>query len=103
MSAALGAHVLLLMLWQGARSKAPIRGSDLFHTGMSALLAMVVGMTLILQALKTGQANVVALLSSVTPVMILPLLWVVYRKPPAWGGWAGAVGVVAGTSLLLTR
>jgi hypothetical protein len=35
--------------------------------------------------------------------MILPLLWVVYRKPPAWGGWAGAAGVVAGTSLLLAR
>lgn len=103
MSAALGAHLLLVALWQGARAKAPIRRSDLFHTGMSALLAMVVGMTLILQALKHGQANLVALLSSVTPVMILPLLWVVYRKPPAWGGWAGAAGVVAGTSLLLTR
>ena len=103
MSAALAAHGLLWVLWSGAHAKASVRWGDLFHTGMSALLAMVVGMTLILQALKTGQANVVALLSSVTPVMILPLLWVVYRKPPAWGGWAGAVGVVVGTSLLLTR
>ena len=43
----------------------------------SAAIAMALGMTLILQAMKHGQAGVVAILSSVTPIVVLPLLWLV--------------------------
>jgi uncharacterized membrane protein len=57
---------------------------------MSAAVAMALGMTLILQAMRHGQAGLVAVLSSVTPVLILPLLWLVYRRRPAMGAWVGA-------------
>lgn len=43
----------------------------------------------------------VALFSSVSPVLILPMLWLVYRRRPAWGAWLGALLTVAGTALLL--
>jgi len=72
-----------------------------FHTWASATIAMGVGMTLILQALKTGPANLVGLFSSLSPVLLLPLLWVVYRRRPAVGAWCGAAMAVLGSALIL--
>lgn len=73
----------------------------LFNTWASAAVAMALGMTLILQALQTGQANLVGIFSSLTPILLLPLLWGVYRRRPAWGAWGGAVLAVAGAALIL--
>ena len=62
---------------------------------------MVIGMTLILQALKTGDAGLIGMLSSVSPVLVVPLLWLVYKRRPAVGAWIGASLTVAGTVLIL--
>jgi drug/metabolite transporter (DMT)-like permease len=40
-------------------------------------------------------------LSSVSPVVVLPLLWLVYRRRPAVGAWLGAALTVFGTTLIL--
>ena len=72
-----------------------------FHTWASATIAMGVGMTLILQALKTGPANLVGLFSSLSPVLLLPLLWGVYRRRPAAGAWCGAAMAVLGSALIV--
>ena len=72
-----------------------------FHTWASATIAMGVGMTLILQALKSGPANLVGLFSSLSPVLLLPLLWGVYRRRPAVGAWCGAAMAVLGSALIL--
>jgi len=102
MSMALLAHVLLLATgWTGARSLATLRWKDAALIFGSAAVAMALGMTLILQAMKHGQAGLVAVLSSVTPILILPVLWLVYRRRPAVGAWLGAVLAVAGTALIL--
>lgn len=102
MSMALLAHGLLLATgWAAARSLAPLRWKDAALIFGSAAVAMALGMTLILQAMKHGQAGLVAVLSSVTPILILPVLWLVYRRRPAVGAWLGAVLAVAGTALIL--
>jgi len=102
MSTALLSHVALLACgWAGARAQARVRLQDAALTFASAAVAMALGMTLILQAMKQGQAGLVAILSSVTPILILPALWLVYRRRPAWGAWAGAALAVAGTALTL--
>ena len=80
----------------------PLRWRDALYTFMSAAVAMALGMTLILQAMKHGDAGLVAVLSSVSPVLLLPLLWVVYRRRPAAGAWLGAVLAVLGTALVLS-
>ena len=67
----------------------------------NALLSMGIGMTLILQALKQGDAGMVAMLSSISPVVVVPLLWLVYKRRPALGAWLGAVMTVGGTILIL--
>jgi drug/metabolite transporter (DMT)-like permease len=102
MSLALAAHGLLMATcWDGARAQAAIRWRDAGLIFMSAALTMALGMTLILEAMRLGQEGLVAVLSSVTPVLILPLLWVVYRRRPASAAWGGAVLAVAGTALIL--
>lgn len=103
MSMALLAHGLLLATgWAGARALAPMRAKDAALIFGSAAVAMALGMTLILQAMKHGQAGLVAVLSSVTPILILPVLWMVYRRRPAAGAWLGAALAVAGTALILS-
>jgi drug/metabolite transporter (DMT)-like permease len=102
MSLALAAHGLLFLSgWQGARAQAPLRRQDAFWIFMSAAVAMALGMTMILLALRDGQAGLVAVMSSVTPVLTLPLLWLIYKRRPALGAWVGAGMAVLGTALIL--
>ena len=58
---------------------------------------------LILAALRNGQANLVGILSSLTPVLLLPLLWLIYKRRPAVGAWLGAGMAVIGTALIMAR
>jgi drug/metabolite transporter (DMT)-like permease len=101
MMLALAAHGVLWLLWRGVRAQAPVRWQDAGLTFLSAAVAMALGMTLILKAMHLGQAGLVAVLSSVTPILILPLLWLVYRRRPALGAWWGAALAVSGTVLIL--
>ncbi len=92
MSSGLAAHAVLLFSgWRVVQATQSPRWKDLGFTFASAALGMTLGMTLILKALQHGSAGMVGMLSSVTPVMLLPLLWWVYRRRPALGGWCGAL------------
>ena len=93
MTAGFGAHALLwLSGWQLARNRAPLNVRDLGFTFVSAAVA-----------LAHGSAGLVGLLSSVSPVLLLPLLWWIYGRRPAAGAWAGAVLAVLGCGLILWR
>ena len=89
-SASFLAH--LLLIWAGAQVaqvQKPLNAKTLFNTWASAAVAMALGMTLILQALKTGQANLVGIFSSLTPILLLPLLWPCTAAAPLEGLGAG--------------
>lgn len=104
MSSSMAAHLLLLLTgWRLVQATQSPRWVDLGYTFASAALGMTLGMTLILKALQHGSAGMVGMLSSVTPVILLPLLWWVYRRRPAVGGWIGAVLTVTGCALILLR
>ena len=45
----------------------------------------------------------VAILSSVSPVLLLPLLWLRLGRSPAIAAWLGATLTVVGTALILSR
>jgi drug/metabolite transporter (DMT)-like permease len=64
---------------------------------------MGVGMTLVLLALEQGDVGMVAILSSVSPILVLPLLWIQFKRAPAMAAWAGATLTVVGTALILWR
>ncbi len=74
------------------------------HVGylvISATIAMVIGMTLVLYSLSHGTVGVATILSATTPVMLLPLLWVTTRRRPTTAAWVGAALTVIGAALLL--
>lgn len=85
-----------------ARATRPINLKVFAITALNAFLAMAVGMTLILYALQKGNVGMVALLSSTTPIMLLPLLWLYTGKRPNRYAWIGAILAVAGTSILVS-
>ncbi len=69
-------------------------------TAFSGFLAMAVGMTLVLFALRGGEVGIVSTLSATTPALILPLLWYKTGEAPAPGAWLGAALVIAGSGLI---
>jgi drug/metabolite transporter (DMT)-like permease len=67
-------------------------GSAFFGTGL--------GMSLLMAALAHGDVGIVSTLSSLTPVVILPMVWLRSGVAPAPAAWAGAALAVAGTALI---
>ncbi|WP_231732048.1 DMT family transporter [Rheinheimera sp. EpRS3] len=104
MTTAFVLHQIIFMLgFKVARAYLPMNKKVFLLVLANAALSMVLGMTLILQALKYGDAGLVAILSSVSPVLVLPLLWLIYKRSPATGAWLGAVLTVLGTMLILLK
>lgn len=95
--------VLLLTGFRAARASQPPTLRVLAQTGLNGFIAMGVGMTLVLLALEKGDVGMVAILSSVSPILVLPLLWLQLKRAPAPGAWLGAVLTVVGTALILWR
>lgn len=72
-----------------------------FYASMNALLAIVIGVSMLLWAFAEGDIGIASILASTTPVLILPWLWYQTGERPAAGAWAGAVIAVLGTAAIL--
>lgn len=72
----------------------------LLLTAATAIIGLLVGMTLFLFALQGSQTGIVATLSATSPVIILPLLWMRTRQRPSWLSWCGAALAVIGLALI---
>jgi drug/metabolite transporter (DMT)-like permease len=57
-------------------------------------------MSLLLAALATGNVGIVTTLSSMTPIMILPMVWLRSGVAPRREAWFGAALAVAGTAAI---
>jgi drug/metabolite transporter (DMT)-like permease len=95
--------VLLASGFQAARATSPPNWRVLAQTALNGFIAMGVGMTLVLLALQKGEVGMVAILSSVSPILVLPVLWLQFKRAPALGAWVGASLTVLGTALILWR
>lgn len=101
---ATAAHGVLLMTgFAAARATQAPTLRILGQTALNGLVAMGIGMTLVLLALEKGDVGMVAILSSVSPILVLPLLWLQLGRAPAPGAWLGATLTVVGTGLILWR
>ncbi|MEI8632468.1 EamA family transporter [Vibrio sp. PP-XX7] len=102
MIAAFTIHYLLLISGSRmAKSIVPISRQIFFLTLLNGFIAMTLGMTLILYALQKGNVGMVALLSSTTPIMLLPVLWFYTKQRPNRFVWFGAMIAVIGTGILV--
>lgn len=103
MMTAFAAHCLFFFTGAKlARATQPMNIKIFSITALNGFLAMAVGMTLILYALQEGNVGMVALLSSTTPIMLLPILWIYSGKRPNRFAWIGAIVAVVGTSILVS-
>ena len=66
----------------------------------SAFVGTTLGMSLLMAALHAGNVGIVSTLSSMTPVLILPMVWVKNRHRPKAVAWVGAGFAIAGTALI---
>ncbi|KHD23592.1 membrane protein [Vibrio caribbeanicus] len=102
MMTAFAAHCLFFVSGAKlARATQPMNIKIFSITAINGFLAMAVGMTLILYALQEGNVGMVALLSSTTPIMLLPILWIYSGKRPNRFAWIGAIVAVVGTGILV--
>lgn len=66
----------------------------------SAFLGVGLGMSLLMAALAHGNVGIVSTLSSMTPVVILPMIWARTGIVPPAPAWMGAALAVIGTGLI---
>ncbi len=69
----------------------------------TAVIGLLIGMTLFLYALQGAETGIVATLSATSPVIILPLLWLRTGQRPTGISFVGAALAVAGLALIFTR
>ena len=81
----------------------PVSVSTLALTFITALIGLLLGMTLFLYALQGSKTGIIATLSATSPVMILPLLWLRTGQRPSTLSVLGAALAVAGLALLFLR
>ncbi len=75
----------------------------LAQTLITAIIGLLLGMTLFLYALQGAETGIIATLSATSPVIILPLLWLRTGQSPTGLSWLGAALAVAGLALIFTR
>jgi len=85
----------------GSESRAPMTLRLWGVLSLSALVAMVIGVTLLLSAFQNGPIGPATILSSTTPIMMLPLLWITTKERPGLWSWIGAAIAFAGTAMLV--
>lgn len=81
----------------------PMTRHVLILTAATAVIGLLIGMTLFLYALQGSQTGIIATLSATSPVIILPLLWIRTGQRPSATSFVGAVMAIVGLALIFTR
>jgi len=77
-----------------------LRPADIGLAVAAAFFGTGLGMSLLMAALATGNVGIVTTLSSMTPVMILPMVWIRSGVAPRAEAWLGAGLALAGTAAI---
>ena len=101
-AAGLSMGLIAALPWGPARPT-PVSRHVLILTAATAVIGLLVGMTLFLYALQGSQTGIIATLSATSPVIILPLLWLRTGQRPSGLSVLGAVLAVAGLAFIFLR
>lgn len=96
-------YVMRALLPGRTRALAPMTPALFGRLALSGLLGMALGMTLLLWAFEHGSVGLSAALSSTTPVLMVPLIWLVSGERPTAGAWVGAALAVVGAAMIVLR
>ncbi|MGD0496226.1 MAG: DMT family transporter [Candidatus Bathyarchaeia archaeon] len=70
------------------------------YTAAGALVGPFVGMTLSMVAVADTKAGIAQTLMSLMPVLIIPVVWIIYRERTSWRGILGAFVAIIGVAIL---
>jgi drug/metabolite transporter (DMT)-like permease len=92
---------MLLAVPTVRRSTSPAKRADVIFAIAAAFFGTAMGMSLLMAALKTGNVGIVSTLSSMTPIVILPMVWLRSGRMPRALAWGGAALAIIGTALTI--
>ncbi len=94
--------ISLIALWplEVFRPKCQTTPGLLARTVLPGFIGYAVSSSLLLYAFANTDAGIAAILGSLAPVLVLPILWVKEGRPPRPQALLGAAIVVAGTSTI---
>jgi drug/metabolite transporter (DMT)-like permease len=70
------------------------------HTAAGAFIGPFMGVTLSMVAVTYTQTGIAQTLMSLMPVLIIPVVWVLYKQKTSWRGILGAAIAIIGVSIL---
>ena len=93
---------LRLLPLQWGKGKQPMTWRWALRSFVSANLGLVLGMTLLVYAIGHGEVGVVMTLSVTSPILILPILWLITGKRPNRYAWLGSLLVAIGCAFIFS-
>lgn len=92
------AVITLLALWPARifEPASPRTGKLVAWAIAPGFMGYVVAVSLMLYALRSQEVGVVAVCGSLSPVLMLPMIWLVTGHCPPWRAWTGALLVIVG-------
>ena len=74
--------------------------SGLKNTAVASFLGPYLGITLSMVAVTFTETGVAQTLLSLMPVMIIPVVWILYKQRTSWRGILGAVVAIVGVTII---
>lgn len=98
---ALSLWLVLLVARRGQElRRAPNNGKGMRDTVIASVLGPFLGVTLSMVAVTYAEAGVAQTLLSLMPVLIIPVVWILYKQRTSWRGILGAVVAMVGVAIL---
>lgn len=91
---------VLLALPIGRAGRAAFQAGTLGLAIASAFFGTALGMSFLMAALHQGDVGIVSTLSSITPVLVLPMVWIRSGDRPPARAWLGALLAIGGTAMI---
>jgi drug/metabolite transporter (DMT)-like permease len=93
--------VVLLIVGRGSELRRAFQNrKGISETAAAAILGPFLGVTLSMVAVTYTQTGVAQTLLSLMPVMIIPMVWLLYKQKTSWRGILGALTAVIGVAII---
>ena len=92
----------VVALWPAETFEAPAKRtpSVVLRAILPGFIGYIAAVSLQLYALRSYDAGIVAVLSSMAPVVMLPMIWTRRGEPPPLSAWLGAILAVLGAGII---
>lgn len=94
--------ISVVALWPAEAFEAPTTRTPMvvLRATLPGFIGYVAAVSLQLYALRSYDVGIIAVLSSMAPVVMLPMIWIMNGAPPPWSAWLGAILAVLGAGIM---